>query len=68
MDWSRENRGKPASESVKKLKDARDEAKELSDYLFEQREAKSQGEYNFREGLPKEDLSQLDNEELELKL
>lgn len=41
MDWSRENRGKPASESVKKLKDARDEAKELCDYLFEQKEAKA---------------------------
>ena len=68
MNWSRENRGKPASESVKKLKDARDEAKELSDYLFEQKEAKAQGEKSFREGLPKEVLRQLDNEQLERKI
>ena len=27
LNWSRENRGKPASETVKKLKDGRDEAK-----------------------------------------
>ena len=45
MQWSRDNRGKPSSEAVKKLKDARDDAKALSDYIFEEKQHKSFEEY-----------------------
>ena len=68
MNWSRENRGKPPSESVKKLKDARDKAKELSDYLFEQKRESASSEYEFRNGLPSELLRQIDDEDMDLFL
>ena len=45
MQWSRDNRDKPPSEAVKKLKDARDDAKALSDYIFEEKQHKSFKEY-----------------------
>ena len=68
MNWSRENRGKPQSDSVKKLKDARDEAKELSDYLFEQKREAATSEYEFRNGLSAELLRQIDDEDMDLFL
>ncbi len=45
MQWSRDNRDKPPSEAVKKLKDARDDAKAISDYIFEKKQYKSLNEY-----------------------
>ena len=63
MQWSRDNRGKPASESVKKLKDARDDAKALSDYIFEKKRDESFGKYESNRSKPS-DLKQIEEEEL----
>ena len=45
MQFSRDNRDKPPSESVKKLKDARDDAKALSDYIYEKKQDESFRKY-----------------------
>ena len=52
MQWSRDNRDKPPSEAVKKLKNARDDAKALSDYIFEEKQYKSFKEYESNRSKP----------------
>jgi len=63
MQWSRDNRDKPPSEAVKKLKDARDEAKALSDYIFEEKQYKSFKEYESNRSKPS-DLRDQETQEL----
>ena len=63
MQWSRDNRGNPISEAVKILKDARDDAKALSDYIFEKKQDEGFREYESNRSKPS-DLKQIEEEEL----
>ena len=63
MQWSRDNRAKPPSEAVKKLKDARDDAKALSDYIFEKKQDEGFREYESNHSKTS-DLKHIEKEEL----
>ena len=63
MQWSRDNRGKPLSEAVKILKDARDNVKALSDYIYEKKQDEGFREYESNRSKPS-DLKQIEEEEL----
>jgi len=63
MKWSRDNRDKPPSEAVKKLKNARDDAKALSDYIYEKKQDESFREYESNRSKPS-DLKHIEEEEL----
>ena len=67
MQWSRDNRGNPISEAVKILKDARDDAKALSDYIFEKKQDERFREYEANQSKPY-DLKDIEEEELTEKI